>query len=58
MANLTVSDWQIVQLSHLPNHRKLITQATNDAAIRRHGMDLILLLLEILVGGGSGGGGR
>jgi len=25
MANLTVGNWQIVQLSHLPNHRKLMT---------------------------------
>ena len=52
-----VSDWQILQFSHLLNRRKL-TMGYNGAAIRDHTMDLIFLLLCILVAGGSGGGGH
>lgn len=52
-----VSDWQILQFSHLPNRRTL-TIGYNGAAIRDYTMDLIVLLLCILVGGGSGGGGH
>ena len=52
-----VSDWQILQFSHLPIRRKLIV-GFNGAAIRDDTMDLILLLFCILVAGGSGGGGN
>jgi hypothetical protein len=56
-ASPAVSDWQILQFSHLPNRRKLAI-GYNGPPIKDHTMDLILLLLYILVGGGSGGGGH
>ena len=49
-----VSDWSILQFSHLPNRRTLSIGYKG----RDHTMYLILLLLYMLVGGGTGGGGH
>ena len=49
-----ISDWLILQFSHLPNRRKLSLGYKG----RDHTMDLILFLLCILVGGGTGDGGH